>query len=218
MVAAVSQGPGALLDSVYKSQRHIYDLTRKYYLFGRDTLIAGLGAKSGMRVLEIACGTGRNLAKVRKAWTGVRLYGLDISAEMLKNARRTLGDSATLGLGDACSFAPDETFGEAGLADDGFDRVILSYALSMIPDWEDALGHAASQLASGGELHIVDFGELGGLPGPLRTMLHLWLARFHVEAREDMPAVAAKVAAAKGLTLTSTRRRLGYFQLHVLRA
>ena len=49
-------------------------------------------------------------------------------------------------------------------------------------------------------------------------MLHAWLASFHVEARKDMPAVAAKVAAAKGLSLTSTRGRLGYFQLHVLRA
>ncbi len=218
MVAAVSQGHGALMDSVYKGQRHIYDLTRKYYLFGRDTLIAGLDAKPGMRVLEVACGTGRNLAKVRKTWSGVRLYGLDISAEMLKNARRTLDDSAMLGLGDACSFAPEEAFGDAALADDGFDRVILSYALSMIPDWEGALSHAASQLAPGGELHIVDFGDLGGLPGPLRTMLNLWLARFHVEARKDMPVVAAKVAAAKALSLTSTRGRLGYFQLHVLRA
>lgn len=218
MVAAASQGHGALMDSVYKGQRHIYDVTRKYYLFGRDTLIEGLTAKPGMRVLEVACGTGRNLAKVRKSWAGVRLYGLDISAEMLKSARRTLGDSAMLGLGDACSFVPEEIFGEAALAHGGFDRVILSYALSMIPHWEGALGHAASQLAPGGELHIVDFGDLGELPGPLRTMLHVWLARFHVEARKDMPAVAAKVAAAKGLSLTSTRGRLGYFQLHVLRA
>lgn len=218
MVARIAPSHGALMDSVYKGQRHIYDVTRKYYLFGRDTLIEGLAAKPGMRVLEVACGTGRNLAKVRKTWPGVRLYGLDISAEMLKSARRTLGDSAMLGLGDACSFAPEETFGEAALADGGFDRVILSYALSMIPDWEGALGHAASQLAPGGELHIVDFGDLGELPGPLQTMLHAWLASFHVEARKDMPAVAAKVAAAKGLSLTSTRGRLGYFQLHVLRA
>ena len=32
----------ALMDSVYRRQRHIYDLTRKYFLFGRDTLIEGL--------------------------------------------------------------------------------------------------------------------------------------------------------------------------------
>ena len=29
-----------LMDSVYRRQRHIYDVTRKYFLLGRDTLIA----------------------------------------------------------------------------------------------------------------------------------------------------------------------------------
>ena len=30
------------MDRLYRYQRFIYDLTRKYYLFGRDRLIAGL--------------------------------------------------------------------------------------------------------------------------------------------------------------------------------
>ncbi|TIQ66810.1 MAG: SAM-dependent methyltransferase, partial [Mesorhizobium sp.] len=30
------------MDGVYRWQRHIYDLTRKYYLLGRDRLISGL--------------------------------------------------------------------------------------------------------------------------------------------------------------------------------
>lgn len=218
MVADTAPTHGALMDSVYKGQRHIYDLTRKYYLFGRDTLIAGLDARPGMRVLEVACGTGRNLAKVRGRWPGVRLYGLDISSEMLKNARKTLGATAQLGLGDACAFAPEQTFGEAALNGEGFDRVVLSYALSMIPDWQGALDHAAGQLAPGGELHIVDFGDLDGLPRPLQSLLHAWLARFHVAVRKDMPQVAARTAAAKGLIHTTTRGKFGYFQLHVLRA
>lgn len=218
MGAEVTQSHGALMDSVYKGQRHIYDLTRKYYLFGRDTLIEGLNARPGMRVLEVACGTGRNLAKVRKAWPGVTLYGLDISEEMLKNARKALGSKAHLGQGDACAFDADATFGEEGLCTAGFDRIVLSYSLSMIPDWEGALTHAAAQLAPGGELHIVDFGDLTGLPGPLEAMLHRWLAKFHVQTRSDLPEAAKRIAAARGMQLTSTRGKLGYFQLHVLRA
>lgn len=210
---ASANGHAALMDEVYRGQRHIYDFTRKYYLFGRDRLIAGLTSKPGMRVLEVACGTGRNLAKIGKAWPDARLYGLDISAEMLKSARAALGDEARLGEGDACSFDAPVLLGEAA-----FERVVLSYSLSMIPDWEGALDHAASLLADGGALHIVDFGDLTGLPQPLAAGLRAWLAKFHVEPRAAMPQAAARIAAARGLILSSQRGPLGYYQLHVLSA
>ncbi len=203
----------ALMDSVYRGQRHFYDLTRKYYLFGRDTLIDGLDARPGMRVLEVACGTGRNLAKIAKAWRGVKLLGLDISEEMLKSARKAVGKDAQLGAGDACAFDPQDLFGE-----DGFERIVLSYSLSMIPDWETALDHAAVQLAPGGQLHVVDFGDLSGLPGPFERMLHAWLAKFHVQTRSSLPRVAQQIAEKRSLSLTSTRGKLGYFQLHILKA
>ena len=210
---ASATGHAALMDEVYRGQRHIYDFTRKYYLVGRDTLIAGLGAQPGMRVLEVACGTGRNLAKIGKAWPGVRLFGLDISAEMLKSARAAVGAEARLGEGDACSFDASALLGEPQ-----FDRIVLSYSLSMIPDWEGALDHAASLLAAGGTLHVVDFGDLAGLPGPFASGLRAWLAKFHVAPRIDMGAVAARIAAARGLSLTSTGGMFNYFQLHVLTA
>jgi S-adenosylmethionine-diacylgycerolhomoserine-N-methlytransferase len=214
-MASASPRPShaALMDEVYRGQRHIYDFTRKYYLFGRDTLIAGLAAQPGTRVLEVACGTGRNLARIARIWPGVRLYGLDISAQMLMSARAALGDEARLGEGDACSFDPQALLGELA-----FDRIVLSYSLSMIPDWQGAIEHAAGLLARGGTLHIVDFGDLGGLPRPLAGLLRAWLARFHVAPRPDMGSVLARVAAARGLVLSSTTGPLGYFQLHVLRA
>jgi S-adenosylmethionine-diacylgycerolhomoserine-N-methlytransferase len=208
-----ASGHAALMDEVYRGQRHIYDFTRKYYLFGRDTLIAGLHARPGMRVLEVACGTGRNLAKIGKAWPGVRLFGLDISEEMLKSARAALGNEARLGQGDACAFDPADLLGEPA-----FDRIVLSYSLSMIPDWQGALDHAAAQLAPGGSLHVVDFGDLQGLPGPLQSLLRGWLAKFHVEPRATLPEAAARIAAARGLRLDTRRGPLGYYQLHVLSA
>lgn len=213
MASAPRPSHAALMDEVYRGQRHIYDLTRKYYLFGRDTLIAGLNAKPEMRVLEIACGTGRNLAKIGKAWPGVRLYGLDISSEMLKSARTTLGDAARLGEGDACAFDPVSLLGEPA-----FDRIVLSYSLSMIPDWQAAMDHAAGLLAEGGELHVVDFGDLSGISRPFSGLLRAWLAKFHVKPRTEMADTAARIAAARGLALSSTRGPLGYYQLHVLRA
>ncbi|TIV98235.1 MAG: SAM-dependent methyltransferase, partial [Mesorhizobium sp.] len=54
-------GHAELMDGVYRWQRHIYDLTRKYYLLGRDRLIDGLDVPRGGTVLELGCGTGRNI-------------------------------------------------------------------------------------------------------------------------------------------------------------
>lgn len=211
--AGARSGHATLMDEVYRGQRHIYDFTRKYYLFGRDTLIQGLAAEPKMRVLEIACGTGRNLAKIGQKFPKTRLYGLDISEEMLKSARAALGKAAVVGQGDACSFDPLEVLGETQ-----FDRVVLSYSLSMIPDWHGALDHAAGLLAPEGQLHLVDFGDLAGLPRPVAALLRGWLAKFHVVPRADMLAIAARIAAARNLVLTSQRGPMGYFQLHILSA
>jgi S-adenosylmethionine-diacylgycerolhomoserine-N-methlytransferase len=46
------------MNRMYRWQRHIYDATRRYYLLGRDRLIAGLRPAAGQSVLEIGCGTG----------------------------------------------------------------------------------------------------------------------------------------------------------------
>ena len=84
------QGHAALMDGIYRHQRHIYDATRKFYLLGRDHLIDELQPPAGGTVLEVGCGTGRNLAAVAARYPSAQLYGIDISAEMLKSAGRTL--------------------------------------------------------------------------------------------------------------------------------
>jgi len=208
MATVPAHNHASLMDSVYRGQRHIYDLTRKYYLFGRDRLIAELDGAAGMAVLEVGCGTGRNLSRIGKEWPGVRLHGLDISSEMLKSARASLGGRGSLALGDATAFDPQSLFGR-----EGFDRVVLSYALSMIPDWRAALAQSAASLARGGVLHVVDFGDLQGLPSPLRAGLGAWLAKFYVSPRVDLPDVARAVAADMGLKAEIVRGPLGYYQM-----
>ena len=46
----------------------------------------------------------------------------------------------------------------------GFDRIVISYALSMIPPWEAVTAQAIARLSPGGSLHLVDFGDQAGLP------------------------------------------------------
>lgn len=182
-----------LMDSTYRHQRLIYDITRHFYLLGRDRLLRELAPPPGARVLEIACGTGRNLARISRLYPDCSLFGLDISQEMLRSARAKLGSRAHLVQADACDFDGEALFGSGG-----FDRVVLSYSLSMIPDWERALRLAAAQLRPGGTLHVVDFGDQNGLPQGFRRLLHGWLARFHVTPRNDLQEKMQALATAQG--------------------
>jgi S-adenosylmethionine-diacylgycerolhomoserine-N-methlytransferase len=206
-----------LMDRMYRRQRHIYDLSRKFYLLGRDEAILGLHAKPGDRVLEIGCGTGRNLVKLARAYPEARLYGLDVSREMLASAaasvaRAGLSARVALARADATAFDPEGLFGEAE-----FERVMISYALSMIPPWRDALARALDVLAPAGSLHVVDFGPGAGLPGPFRTGLRRWLAAFDVTPRDDLGAALEWLSAERGLSCEIETRFRGYAVLAVAR-
>jgi len=214
MDAAVGQA--GLMDRVYRHQRHIYDLTRKYYLLGRDRMIAGLDCGQGETVLELGCGTGRNLALIARKWPGANLHGLDISREMLETARRNLsrsinGNVIRLAQGDATNFDPNALFGVAG-----FDRVVFSYTLSMVPDWEKAIGAALAALNSGGQLHIVDFGDQSRLPRWFATLLNRWLGLFHVAPRFELETVLRNRAALAGATAKIRRLHGGYAVIAVI--
>lgn len=207
----IDSGHAALMDATYRHQRLIYDITRKYYLLGRDRLIEGLSVPEGGSVLEIACGTGRNLELIARRYPGRRLYGLDISEEMLRSAKAKLGNKARLAQGDACAFDPQSIFGV-----DIFDRVVLSYSLSMIPDWTAALGMAERCLGPGGQIHVVDFGPMDRLPGWFRAGMTAWLARFHVAPRRSLPEEMDQLAASRHLRSESQRLYRDYTQYGVL--
>ena len=66
----------AAMDRMYRHQRHVYDLTRKFYLFGRDRLIRQLAPPRGAHVCEIGCGTARNLIALARRYPAIRLYGM----------------------------------------------------------------------------------------------------------------------------------------------
>jgi S-adenosylmethionine-diacylgycerolhomoserine-N-methlytransferase len=202
-----------LMDHVYRHQRYIYDLTRKYYLFGRDRMIRDLAPKPGTRIVEIGCGTARNLIQIAKRYPGTKLFGLDASTEMLKTAqaavdRAGLNDRIVLAHGYAEALTP-ALFGETA----AFDHAVFSYSLSMIPDWKQALRSAQAALAVGGSLHIVDFGDLRGLSGPARTLLLWWLGLFHVAPREELLGVLERAIldAGQGAEQNSLRLLAGRY-------
>lgn len=198
------------MDAIYRYQRYIYDATRKYYLLGRDRLIDELAPPPGGSVLEIACGTGRNLIRGARRYPDARFFGFDISAAMLDTARGSiaragLGDRIRLSVGDASAFSGQRLFGVGA-----FDRVFISYALSMIPPWRAALQQALDALAPGGRLYIVDFSDQQGLPRWFRSALRAWLAQFSVEPRAGLEVELDTLAKRPGLSVRRTQLYRGY--------
>ncbi|MBZ9843061.1 SAM-dependent methyltransferase [Mesorhizobium sp. CA5] len=205
-----------LMDGVYRWQRHIYDLTRKYYLLGRDRLIDGLDVPQGGTVLELGCGTGRNIALAARRYPDARFFGLDISAEMLETAsaaiaREGLSDKVRLSRGDATDFDAMALFGIAQ-----FDRVFVSYSLSMIPGWEKTVSAALAALAAGGSLHVVDFGQQEGLPRWFRALLRGWLRKFHVAPRASLRDVLESESQRSGATFRFRTLYRGYAWMAVI--
>jgi S-adenosylmethionine-diacylgycerolhomoserine-N-methlytransferase len=206
----------ALMDRIYGPQRQIYDATRKFYLLGRDTLIAGLAPAPDDRILEVGCGTGRNLIVAARQHPRAQFFGIDISREMLETAQSSvlnagLGESIRFAQADASDLDPKSLFGI-----EGFQHVFFSYSLSMIPAWHRALDRAVAVLVPGGALHIVDFGNQADLPPWFKTALRAWLARFHVTPRDDLRRQLGYIAG-RNATLWFQRPYRGYAQYAVLR-
>jgi len=198
------------MDAIYRHQRFIYDLTRRHYLFGRDRMIAELQPPPVGSVLEIGCGTARNLLCAARLYPDAQFFGIDVSEEMLKTARASVERSPFRGLirlahADATTFCPRQLFGL-----EGADRIFISYALSMIPAWEAVLERAVTQLKPRGELHIVDFGTMDTMPALPRRAMRAWLARFSVTPRLDLEHAVRTAAARHGRAASFRQGRLDY--------
>ncbi len=184
----------AFLNRYYGVSRFFYDATRKYYLFGRDTVLRDLAADRGWRrLVEVGPGTGRNLVRLARARPDARLGGIEASDAMLAHARKR------------CPWAKlDHGFAEnAPLADllgDRPDRILFSYCLSMVRDRAAAIANARSALVPEGEVIVVDFADFGGLPVGAASAFREYLRAFHVE-----PLDPAALADAKSLRFGPAR-------------
>ncbi|HSU25812.1 MAG TPA: class I SAM-dependent methyltransferase [Pyrinomonadaceae bacterium] len=168
------------MDRMYRYQRYFYDYTRKYYLLGRDRLLDEMKIKSGDKVLEVGCGTGRNLKILASRHPKASFYGLDASAAMLENAESKLGKANIANVRLERALADDFDFGTR------FDSIFFSYSISMIPTWRLSIDHAIGLLDPGGRLYLVDFYDLAELPRVFRYALRWWLEQFHVRFPEDL--------------------------------
>jgi S-adenosylmethionine-diacylgycerolhomoserine-N-methlytransferase len=203
------------MERMYRPQALIYDLTRKYYLLGRDQLIAALDLRPGERLVDVGCGTGRNLEAIQHRYPGGQLFGLDAAPVMLETTQKRF---ARRGLEPPvlaqCAAESLDLPGLIGIA--AADHILFSYSLSMMDDPVLVLAKAASALAPGGRLHVVDFGPMDGLPRVLALAMQAWLARFGVHHRPEVAATLRQQAQRLGGTMRRQRLAGGYAEILTL--
>lgn len=161
------------LDGYYGATRSIYDLTRAPYLRGRDRLLKSLVKERWRTLVEVGCGTGRNLRFLHARRAGRGYAGVEPCGPMRALATKRAPFARIVD-----GFAEDVPFG--AIFDAPPDRILFSYALSMIEDPDEALAHARLSVAERGAVVVVDFGDMKGMPRMVRTLFRRWLAAFHV--------------------------------------
>lgn len=200
------------MDRMYRYQRYFYDLTRKYYLLGRDKLIAQMAIQPNENVLEVGCGTGRNLAILANKFPKSNFYGLDASSVMIEESQKKVDKYSLKNVNLQIALADDFTYQTTFNLDKPFDAIYFSYSISMIPPWKESIANAINNLKSGGSFYIVDFYDQKDLPKWFQKMLKGWLKQFHVQFWGDlMPHLESLEKQGLGkLTVTSIARRYAF--------
>lgn len=138
------------LSRFYAHQSRHYDAFRERLLQGRAELVASIELPARARVVELGGGTGRNAEYFGERLQRIASYQVvDLCTPLLARARDRARRIPQLEAieADATRWRP------AGPV----DVVILSYALTMIPDWRAAIDNAIAMLRPGGTLAVVDF-------------------------------------------------------------
>lgn len=138
----------------YERDAKIYDFNRRFFLFGRKTIINEIGARlrgsaSPRKILEVGCGTGANLARLNDLFPHASIHGIDLSQDMLAIAsHRTRGNPRITLAHQSFGHDPSAT---------SYDLIHFSYVLSTIPDLHQSLDLAREKLNPSGHVSIVDF-------------------------------------------------------------
>lgn len=140
------------LQSYYQRHAPFYDATRWSFLFGRRSLIYSLPAlPSNPRILEVGCGTGWNIKQLEMQYPDAYIIGVDLSAAMLKKARKRLTNSQNVRV-------LNHHYGSDALESQSFDLILFSYSLTMMGEQiENILQHTMHDLKKNGRIAIVDF-------------------------------------------------------------
>jgi demethylmenaquinone methyltransferase/2-methoxy-6-polyprenyl-1,4-benzoquinol methylase len=144
---------------LYRRRAGNYDLSANlYYLIGfreakyRKMAVAALKLRPGDAVVELGCGTGLNFGYLADAVGGAgRIIGVDLTDAMLEKARQRIAKKGWRNVSVVQSDAAEYEFPPDPKG------VISTFALTLVPEYEQVIGRVAQVLAPGGRLVVLDF-------------------------------------------------------------
>jgi S-adenosylmethionine-diacylgycerolhomoserine-N-methlytransferase len=168
--------------------------------------------KAGGNVLEVGCGTGRNLIVLAKKHPAARFYGLDASSAMLETAQSKIEAENIKNITLKTALADDFHFQKTFDLEKPFDAIFFSYALSIITPWKESIENALPNLKSCGSFYIVDFYDQQDLPKWFQRMLQGWLKQFHVAYPKELLPFLQKMEERKAgkLNIVSIANRYAF--------
>ena len=159
------------LTTFYASQATHYDCFRERLLQGRDRLLADIDLPDHARIVDLGGGTGRNFEFFGERIAAIARYVVvDLCQPLLEQARGRARrwPQMRIEYADAAHWRPSAPV----------DVVILSYALSMMPEWRQVIANACDMLKPGGCLAVIDFYVSEATPPPTRLRHAAFTRRF----------------------------------------
>lgn len=155
------------------------DVMRRQVIPPITRFVREQGPGAHLRLLDVACGTGRTLHQIAKTHPTMQLHGVDLSPDYIRVARRRLADVPELTLavenGEALPWA-----------DATFDIVTSTYLFHELPRnaRRNVVAEMRRVLRPGGLLVLEDSAQLADSP-EIATALHEFPREFHEPFYED---------------------------------
>jgi phosphatidylethanolamine/phosphatidyl-N-methylethanolamine N-methyltransferase len=147
-----------------------YNPTHSWTLPKRRAARLALDLKPGDRVLDLACGTGLNLPHLRElVGDHGQVVGVDLTPAMLDIARKMIKAKSWKNVEVREADAADLPFPDAS-----FDAVIISFALTIIPESVKAIEEVQRVLIPGGRFVALEMrAGMHSIPAWVQPLPHI---------------------------------------------
>lgn len=131
-----------------------YDFLNRLLSFRRDVAwrkqaVTSAEIKPGMKVLDLACGTGDVTVEIKRQAPEASVISADFSVNMLFIAKEKIPEGLFSGADAHC----------LPFKDNSFDRITIAFGFRNVTDKEKGLAEFRRVLKKGGKLCILEFAE-----------------------------------------------------------